>query len=175
MSMPPNQSTPSTSTPFSNAPQPQRQPNMLQSDFSPFSTALPMESQMFLGSALDPDDPLTSMLMAGSENMPQYTPNPISNNSSSSNKSSNFHPSFDGLSSTLAPSALDKYPSDLGLQSGDSSLSFDVFYADTNSNDQKPGGAIQGNSTYRSGTVTPGLDNDWSAFIDDASWEQGTA
>ena len=171
MSMPPAQPT---STGHGNTSQDQGQQNMLQSDFTPFSTALPMESQMFLGSALDPNDPMTSMLMAGSENMPQY--NPLSaNDALSPNKSRHLHPSFDGLSSTLAPSALDKYPHDSVAQD-DGSLSFDVFHASTISNDHKFGMAGQRSSNYRSGTVSPSLENDWSAFIDEEAppWEQNT-
>ncbi|ORY11966.1 hypothetical protein BCR34DRAFT_624502 [Clohesyomyces aquaticus] len=38
---------------------------------SPFSMSLPPESQQFLGHALDPNDPYTSMFMSGSEHVPQ--------------------------------------------------------------------------------------------------------
>jgi hypothetical protein len=56
-----------------------------------------MESQMLLGSALDPGDPLTSMFMAGSEAMvPYYNFNP----SASMSKQRNFHSSYDGMSAT---------------------------------------------------------------------------
>ena len=68
---------------------------------SPFSTSLPAESQLFLGSALDPNDPHTPMLMAGSEIMPQpfysYNPNP-------SSKSRLSHSANFGMNLTLAPS-----------------------------------------------------------------------
>ena len=67
---------------------------------SPFSTSLPAESQLFLGSALDPNDPHTPMLMAGSEIMPQpfysYNPNP-------SSKSRLSHSANFGMNQTLAP------------------------------------------------------------------------
>lgn len=69
---------------------------------SPFSTSLPAESQLFLGLALDPNDPHTPMLMAGSEIMPQpfysYNPNP-------SSKSRLSHSANFGMNQTLAPSA----------------------------------------------------------------------
>lgn len=49
-------------------------------DMNPLSMSLPPESQQFLGSALDPDDPRTSIFMAGSDQIPQpfgkYTYNP---------------------------------------------------------------------------------------------------
>jgi hypothetical protein len=48
---------------------------------NPLSMSLPPESQQFVGSALDPNDPSTSIFMAGSDNLPQpfrgtYTYNP---------------------------------------------------------------------------------------------------
>ncbi|KAF1928922.1 uncharacterized protein M421DRAFT_100677 [Didymella exigua CBS 183.55] len=48
---------------------------------NPLSMALPAESQQFMGSILDPNDPRTSMFMSGSEHIPQpfaptYTYNP---------------------------------------------------------------------------------------------------
>jgi hypothetical protein len=48
---------------------------------NPLSLSLPPESQQFLGSVLDPNDPRTAMFMAGSENLaqpftPTYTYNP---------------------------------------------------------------------------------------------------
>lgn len=48
---------------------------------NPLTLSLPPESQQFVGSALDPNDPRTAIFMAGSENLPQpfaptYTYNP---------------------------------------------------------------------------------------------------
>lgn len=40
-------------------------------DMNPLSMSLPPESQQFLGSVLDPDDPYTSIFMAGSDQIPQ--------------------------------------------------------------------------------------------------------
>ncbi|KAF2660662.1 hypothetical protein K491DRAFT_588564 [Lophiostoma macrostomum CBS 122681] len=50
-------------------------------NMNPLSMSLPPESQQFVGSALDPNDPATSIFMAGSDNLPQpfrgtYTYNP---------------------------------------------------------------------------------------------------
>ncbi len=59
-------------------------------DLGPFSMALPAESQLLLGPALDPTDPLSAMFMAGSEAFPS----PWSNTT--------FQQPL-----TLAPSALD--------------------------------------------------------------------
>lgn len=53
---------------------------------------MPPESQQFIGSALDPNDPRTAAFMAGSDNLPQpfaptytYNPNKVTRTSSSSN------------------------------------------------------------------------------------------
>jgi hypothetical protein len=59
---------------------------------NPLSLSLPPESQQFLGSVLDVNDPRTAMFMAGSENLaqpfaPTYTYNP--NYSPKSNKATN--------------------------------------------------------------------------------------
>ena len=48
---------------------------------NPLTMSLPPESQQFIGSAMDPNDPRTAMFMAGSDNLPQpfaptYTYNP---------------------------------------------------------------------------------------------------
>jgi hypothetical protein len=87
----------------------------------PLSMSLPPESQMLLGPALDPLDPLTSMFMAGSENLAQppwggfctaATSSLMMNNGAGGKgwlKPQNVvHPSScDGVYATLAPSALD--------------------------------------------------------------------
>lgn len=64
-------------------------------NISPFIALLPTESQIRLGSAFDPNDPTTVMLVAGSEHLPQ--PNNY-NFSSSLSKPRSFHQSFDGVS-----------------------------------------------------------------------------
>ncbi|KAI9785852.1 MAG: hypothetical protein M1816_008179 [Peltula sp. TS41687] len=85
--------------------------------FGPFSMSLPPESQLLLGPALDPLDPMTLMFMAGSENFAQppwggfCTPTSSTSMMSGATKGfikpQNVHPSYDGVYSTLAPSALD--------------------------------------------------------------------
>jgi hypothetical protein len=93
--------------------QPQQSYGMLSGyrDFGPLTASLPTESQLMLGSVLDPNDPMTSMFMAGSENLIQPFYNPMS---PTQMKSHYFHPSYDGMSATLAPSALDMSPQNLG-------------------------------------------------------------
>ena len=147
-------------------------------DFSPFSTALPTESQMLLGSALDPNDPLTSMMMAGSDGMPQ--PNYLNPAPPSLSKQRNFHPSYDGMSATLAPSALDMSPASgmFGAQPPTTSaslgkpgfqLAFDNGFPDYSKGQGMFGGPTSSNG---SGTATPGLDGTWEAFINDNSWNE---
>ena len=138
---------------------------------SPFTTSLPTEAQMFLGPALDPNDPFTSMLMAGSENMAQ-PPYYNYNTCASTMKPHHFHPSYDGMSSTLAPSALDMSPhfSYSGLPSSTSSESLATpgsnFGFDGCGHDFRAH-TVTGSG---SGTVTPGIDNSWDSFINDNSW-----
>ena len=147
-------------------------------DFSPFSTALPTESQMLLGSALDPNDPLTSMMMAGSDGLPQ--PSYFNTTPASLSKPRNFHPSYDGMSATLAPSALDMSPASgtFGAQPPMTSaslgkpgfqLAFDNGFPDYSKGQGMFGGPTSSNG---SGTATPGLDGTWDAFINDNSWSE---
>lgn len=75
-------------------------------DMNPLSMSLPPESQQLIGSALDPNDPRTSLFMAGSENLPQpfmgtYTYNPNLSPKSSRAMASNMTQS--GIAQTLAP------------------------------------------------------------------------
>ena len=148
-------------------------------DLGPFSTSLPMESQMMLGSTLNPADPLTSMLMAGSENMaqPMLGYNHFSANTMNMNlKQSGFHPSYDGMSATLAPSALDMSPQSRGYSQDSTATGVDATAApsfnynfDNNFGDYKGSNYLQFGSGADSGTVTPGVDGGWDAFIDN-SW-----
>lgn len=152
------------------------------SNMSPFATSLSTEAQMLLGSALDPNDPFTSMLMAGSENLPQaynYNSTP-----STFQKPRSFNQPHDGMSATLAPSALDMSPrhqiyaqpsttvSASPASSPAFQLPYDGFLHDFSSKSQMYGG---GNSASGSGTVTPaGIDGSWDAFINDTSWAENT-
>lgn len=151
------------------------------SNMGPFTTALPTEAQMLLGSALDPNDPFTSMLMAGSENLPQaYNHNTTP---STLQKPRSFNQSYEGMSATLAPSALDMSPrhqiyaqppatiSASPASSPAIRLPYDCSFNDFS----KTPMFIGGNSASGSGTVTPaGLDGGWDAFINDTSWAEST-
>jgi len=143
-------------------------------NIGPFTTALPVESQMFLGGALDPNDPMTSMLMVGSENMP----NPFNYSAPSFSKPRNPTRSFDGMSATLAPSALDMSPHDSNHGHPPSTLSMPspatamhLGLDGTVPDFSKDPMFASGGSSAGSGTATPaGLDGAWSAFIHDGSW-----
>lgn len=139
---------------------------------SPFTTALPAETQMLLGSALDPNDPMTSMLMAGSENLPM----PFNYlNSSLLQKPHSFHQSFDGMSATLAPSALDMSPRQHDYTHPPSSMSMSnsqLGYSDSLPDFSKSQMFTPGSATG-SGTDTPGgIDGGWDSFINDNSWTE---
>ena len=149
------------------------------SNTSPFSTSLPPETQMLLGSALDPNDPMTSMFMAGSENLPQ----PYNYNFSPPmpQKTRSFQQSFDGMSATLAPSALDmsprqqSYNQPLKNMPAGSALtpSFQLGFDGSMSEFAKGQMFTSANSSTGSGTATPGaIDGGWDAFINDTSWAE---
>ncbi|KAJ4348331.1 uncharacterized protein N0V89_009705 [Didymosphaeria variabile] len=72
-------------------------------DMNPLSMSLPPESQQFVGSALDPSDPRTSLFMAGSENLPQPFTGTYTYNPNLSPKSSRALVSQPGIAQTLAP------------------------------------------------------------------------
>ncbi|MCJ1311013.1 hypothetical protein MMC25_004683 [Agyrium rufum] len=153
-------------------------------DFGPLQISLPLGSQMMLGSYLDPNDPMTSKLMAGSEFLPQSFMNGFGNagnfNSSHLNGfSSKDDSSFGGINETLAPSALDINPQFLNFDNYGSSMSAPASTINPNF----PGnlGDFKGlnvfntlDSSQGSGQVTPG-EAGWNAFINSDSWtENGT-
>lgn len=152
------------------------------SNYSPLTTALPMESQMLLGSALDPNDPFTSMLMAGSENMQQ--PYNFSNPTNLPKSRMPIYP-YDGMSATLAPSALDMSPRHqtytqlpTTMPSAPASTPNFLSACDGTMLDFSKGQllAAGANSANNSGTVTPGcLDAGWESFINDSSWPETTS
>ena len=150
--------------------------------YSPFATSLPAESQMFLGSALDPSDPFTSMLMSGRDRNQQpfysYNPNP-----SSKSRPMHPHPSFDGMNQTLAPGALDTNLDSRNFSNPASATTEGVitpfspgfgFNLDGSFGDAFKAPALtRSNSGQGSGGgITPGLDRDWSNFVDGNIWEE---
>ena len=147
------------------------------SDYSPLTTSLPAESQQLLGSALDPNDPMTPMFMAGSEGFAQPYYNSLP---PSLLKPRNFHPSYDGMSATLAPSALDMAPhqglsSSLAPSSSMSAPAFQMSF-DPSAFDFSKGQLYgSGNSSHGSGSATPGLDGNLEAFINESvNWAETT-
>ena len=145
---------------------------------SPLSTSLPMESQMLLGSALDPNDPFTSMLMAGSENMPQhYNFAPTS----FSQKPRSFNQTFEGMSATLAPSALDMSPRHQTYHQPAAPMSappasgpaFWSAFEGAIPEFSKSQTFMSNGSSNGSGTATPGaIEGGWDSFIDANSWAE---
>jgi len=123
-------------------------------DAFPLSTALSANDQMALGSAISPD----SFLMAGSHNLPQYqglSAYHSFQNAISVGKGGQMYPSYEGLNSTLAPSA----PSSQGhlSQTEESPVfSYDTFFG----NEETP--------------LTEGW-NDFDFLIDPNAWEEPQA
>lgn len=164
----------------------------------PLQTSLAPEAQQMLGPALDYSDPFTSMLMAGSEPfMMQGQYNPWENMnfpiSKAQSMTPNFHPSYNGMSATLAPSALDMSSSN-DNESFNSPPSAGTTTSAPSTTDVQPptlgldfsfdgsqgfGANMKGihvnrdGSGYTSGQVTPG-DGIWD-FIDGGWGEELTA
>ena len=168
---------PSPQQPQHQLQQPSQQPWSMagHSNISPFTTSLPVESQMLLGSALDPNDPFTSMLMAGSENLPH----PPNYHPTSQQKPRSFSQAYGGMSATLAPSALDMSPrhqtyhQPTVMSAPPSSTSaFFPAYDGTMPEFSKSQMFMDGSSSNGSGAVTPGnIDGGWDSFID-TSWAE---
>lgn len=167
-------SNPSSTPKSAHSPTPQSYPQQSQSsqqfqplynnnfvpDASLFTMALPAESQMLLGSALDPRDPMTNMFMAGSQYMPNSFYNfdatlPPTVNMGKAAMSGQMYLSFDGLNTTLAPS-------DLDLQDG-----LDFQYAGQTSFFD----AVMKEETSGNGLETPGGEN-FNLFIDQDQWNE---
>jgi hypothetical protein len=157
-------------------------------DMGPFTTSLPPEAQQLLGPGLDPNDPFTSVLMAGSEN---YTSNPYYpwDNMQGSGKLGQItpliHPSYNGMSATLAPSALDSGADALSATTATTSLSNDNITAPSSGvgfnfsqeskvfNPYSTTGLGRDDSTQSlgSGQVTPG-EGFWDSFVQEGGWTE---
>ena len=153
-------------------------------DMGPFTTSLPPESQQMLGPALDPGNPMTSMLMAGSET---YLSNPYYpwGNMQNPSKLAATTPSFGGMFSTLAPSALDntndpsasvaELAGDANDTSSALSAGLDLSSTQDGTNSKSfPGygtGLTRENSVtgFCSGQITPG-EGFWDSFVQDGGW-----
>jgi hypothetical protein len=120
----------------------------------PFTTTLSANVQGLLGDTLDMNDPFTAQMMAGSGTMAgtfyDFSTQPELPVTTDIGKQQT-HPSFDGLTATLAPAALDDTQQ---ITDFSSNYFNDAFKA----------GEITGGS--------PGQNNDWSAFFDTAAYEE---
>ena len=151
-------------------------------NISPFTTSLPPESQMLLGSALDPSDPTTAMLMAGSEDFPM--PWNFSNVPKPKPRPRAFNQSFDGMSTTLAPSAMDMQSTQQRPQQQQSAFSMNPppiqnSVPDTGDRSGQDFTKPQQQNIFNappssqgSEGSTTGLDSGWDAFINDGSWAE---
>jgi hypothetical protein len=129
----------------------------LNPDFSLLTTALPPESQMLLGSVLDPQDPMTNMFMEGSQSMPNSYYNfdatlPPTMSVGKDVSDGQLYSSFDGLGTTVAAGDLEMNP-ELDFQYAGQTSFFDAGMKETTA----------------SGTGTPG-GNDFNLFIDQDEW-----
>ncbi|TVY45466.1 hypothetical protein LSUB1_G000293 [Lachnellula subtilissima] len=119
-------------------------------NYGPFSSTLPAEQQIMLGSTMN--DPYMHMLMNGSDNQSDINWNFDAQLQSTSDtvKPPQTFPSFDGLHSTLAPSAFNQ--SDANQSFFDDALKIG-----------------NGNETL---TGTPGINGEsWGSFIDTDQWD----
>lgn len=164
-------------------------------NMGPFTTSLPPESQQLLQGALDPNDPMTAVLMAGSQNYmsdPYYAWENMSNMSKPGHSTTSIHPSYNGLSATLAPAALNNSNDAMSATTATSGVDHDDTSApsaglDFNFSQEShfkgvgrystPGLARE-NSTQGlpSGQVTPAGEGFWDSFVQDGGWnEENTA
>ena len=141
---------------------------------SPFSTTLPMESQMLVGHALDPNDPLTAMLLGRSANAAAHSFNDPTFFDFLS-KDGGSHQQFDGMNATLAPNAMNPMLS----PNSDSKSSFPTLamptptpnYAfDSTAAEFKGLDFASPNSDHNNNATTPLDDGTWDAYISDNSW-----
>ena len=128
---------------------------------------------MLLGSALDPNDPFTSMLMAGSNHTQTPTLYDPTSFISSPKPQNDFYPSFDGMNSTLAPNALSLSPSHQTTDGVSPNPAGSLKAADSlpaNYGDLKGFEFSASQASSDGGSKTP-VDG-WDAFINDASWAE---
>ncbi len=116
---------------------------------NPLTLSLPPESQQFIGSALDPNDPQTSILMAGSDNLPQ----PFA-----------FNPSYSKSAMMNAGDASQSLSSGLNLKIEPGTEQLDFFAHPTNSDE----------FLKQESFLTPGV-SEYSAFFDYPSNDAGSS
>jgi hypothetical protein len=132
--------------------------------YGPMNTALSADAQGLLGSTFNPNDPLTNMMMAGSNNAP--TPNffgfdtqlPTSGNTGKFQT----HPTNNGLLSTLAPSVLDmNHPPETDY------IHTNSFFDD----------AVNAGSNGQTPVMTPGQQHGdpWESYVNFDEWNNPMA
>lgn len=158
-------------------------------NMGPFTTSLPPESQQLLQGALDPNDPMTAVLMAGSDNYisnPYYPWGDMQSSGKPGQMAPSMHPSYHGMSATLAPSALENGPEPLSSTTVTSGASGDATSAPSSGLDFNfsQESTLKGYTQYSatgfkredsasglaSGQVTPAADGFWDSFVQDGGW-----
>jgi hypothetical protein len=155
-------------------------------DMGPFTTSLPPGAQQLLGPGLDPNDPFTSVLMAGSENYISNQYYPWSNaqgNGKLAETTITMHPSCNGMSTTLAPSVLESGAHGL--------LAITATPPPSNNNNTMPSSGLGFNFSQESkvfdpysrddstqglgsGQATP-AESFWDSFVQDGGWSEEAA
>ncbi|KAH0542360.1 hypothetical protein FGG08_003205 [Glutinoglossum americanum] len=135
---------------------------------SPYTMSLPPETQMLLGNTLNPNDPLTPAMMAGSEILPSY----YNYDSYSLDTKLQQASPCDGLTVALAPNELDLTPPDdyaAGLNPAPGQ-NFDIAF-------RVPAKALplsrNNSSMLTSDGSVPIVDKEWATFIEN-DWDQVT-
>lgn len=161
----------------------------------PFSMQLPGESQGFLNNTLNPNDPLTNMMMAGSDSsmLWNFNQNQQFNMSASNMNASKLQeqqyvggpqhaPSVAGLNSTLAPpSSMEQSKPASHVKVDRINLDDEVSPTAIDSDDAKFGDdgvdnnvgsdLFFENAMMNKDGTTPGLNGDsWDSWINDNSW-----
>jgi len=148
-------------------------------DMGPFTTQLPPEAQQMLGPALNSGDPFASMLMNGSDQYMQSQYYPWGNLQQGVKGMSDYS-GYQGMSQTLAPSALDNNYSALAAngvkqESSAPSSGLDFGFSQESKglhlNNFPPPMTRQGSQHLPSGQVTPG-DGFWDNFVHEPSWSE---
>jgi hypothetical protein len=152
-------------------------------DMGPFTTSLPPEAQQLLGPGLDPNDPFTSVLMAGSEtytSSPYYPWGNAQGNGKLADTTITMNPPCHGMSTTLAPSVLEPCTDVLPATKATTPLSNDnntvpSFGLGLNSSQESkifdPYSCRDSTQGLVSGQVTP-AEGFWDSFVQDGDWSE---
>lgn len=155
------------------------------SQFPAFTTQLPAEAQGLLGSTLDPSDPLTNMMMAGSQagNFWNFTGQGVladagmGGNPYAAEKAQQqqYAPSLAGLNSTLAPAELSRENTKVTSAPVEKVLvkieeCTEVVPPEEDDVNNNPD-FFENAMTGKDG-ITPGLNGEsWDSWINDGSWD----